>query len=265
MTKAALNASPAPIVSTTCTCCVGNVEIVAAGVGFRAGGTGEGLAAELRHGQSVHIGPQQQSFPAGTNLGGDTVSALLGVKAGFEISRQEKQIRKYAGEIEQMDDRIRSLTSSRDSLEKFAREHFHFAERKGTYVILKMDVDYRPAPLERKQVFGVTFEQGRNEIDLNDASLFAQIPTENKTFTEAALRDLKIALITLKYTQSNSVCYAKDGVGAACTAVLNNDSYRQILIAFLGGKACKPCVGLIGRIRHLCGTGLAIGLVGLAV
>lgn len=85
------------------------------------------------------------------------------------------------------------------------------AKRKGTYVILKMDVDYRPAPLERKQVFGVTFEQGRNEIDLNDASLFAQIPTENKTFTEAALRDLKIALITLKYTQSNSVCYAKDG------------------------------------------------------
>ncbi|MGM9688881.1 MAG: phosphoribosylaminoimidazolecarboxamide formyltransferase [Alloprevotella sp.] len=85
------------------------------------------------------------------------------------------------------------------------------AKRKGTYVILKMDVNYRPAPLERKQVFGVTFEQGRNEIDLNDASLFSQIPTENKTFTEAALRDLKIALITLKYTQSNSVCYAKDG------------------------------------------------------
>ena len=85
------------------------------------------------------------------------------------------------------------------------------AKRKGTYVILKMDVNYRPEPLERKQVFGVTFEQGRNEIDLNDASLFSQIPTENKTFTEAALRDLKIALITLKYTQSNSVCYAKDG------------------------------------------------------
>ena len=85
------------------------------------------------------------------------------------------------------------------------------AKRKGTYVILQMDTQYRPAPTERKQVFGVTFEQGRNEIDLNSNNLFDNIPTDNKEFTEQARRDLKIALITLKYTQSNSVCYVKDG------------------------------------------------------
>lgn len=85
------------------------------------------------------------------------------------------------------------------------------SKRKGTYVILKMDVNYRPAPVEHKQVFGVTFEQGRNEVDLTGDDLFENIPTVNKTFTEEAKRDLKIALITLKYTQSNSVCYVKDG------------------------------------------------------
>ena len=84
-------------------------------------------------------------------------------------------------------------------------------KRKGTYNVLKMDVNYRPNPIERKQVFGVTFEQGRNEIDLTGDDLFANIPTQNKTFTEEAKRDLRIALITLKYTQSNSVCYVKDG------------------------------------------------------
>ena len=85
------------------------------------------------------------------------------------------------------------------------------SKRKGTYVILKMDVNYRPAPVEHKQVFGVTFEQGRNEVDLTGDDLFENIPTVNKTFTEEAKRDLKIALITLKYTQSNSVCYVKEG------------------------------------------------------
>jgi len=84
-------------------------------------------------------------------------------------------------------------------------------KRKGTYNVLKIDADYRPNPVERKQVFGVTFEQGRNEIDLTGDDLFANIPTANKTFTDEAKRDLKIALITLKYTQSNSVCYVKDG------------------------------------------------------
>ena len=84
-------------------------------------------------------------------------------------------------------------------------------KRKGTYNVLKIDRDYRPAAVERKQVFGVTFEQGRNEIDLSSDALFENIPTENKTFTDEARCDLKIALITLKYTQSNSVCYVKDG------------------------------------------------------
>lgn len=85
------------------------------------------------------------------------------------------------------------------------------AKRKGTYVILQIDPAYRPAPIEHKQVFGVTFEQGRNEIDLTGDNLFENIPTQNQEFTEEAKRDLKIALITLKYTQSNSVCYVKDG------------------------------------------------------
>ena len=84
-------------------------------------------------------------------------------------------------------------------------------KRKGTYNVIKIDPDYVPEPVERKQVFGVTFEQGRNEIDLSDPSLFENIPTLAKDFTPEARRDLLIALITLKYTQSNSVCYAKDG------------------------------------------------------
>lgn len=84
-------------------------------------------------------------------------------------------------------------------------------KRKGTYNVIKIDPDYVPEPIERKQVFGITFEQGRNEIRLDDPALFENIPTQNKTFTEEAKRDLIIALITLKYTQSNSVCYVKDG------------------------------------------------------
>ena len=85
------------------------------------------------------------------------------------------------------------------------------AKRKGTYCVIKIDPDYVPEPVERKQVFGVTFEQGRNNVDLSDPKLFEDVPTKNKTFTPEAIRDLKIALITLKYTQSNSVCYTKDG------------------------------------------------------
>lgn len=84
-------------------------------------------------------------------------------------------------------------------------------KRKGTYNVIKIDPDYIPAPIERKQVFGVTFEQGRKEVKLDDPSLFENIPTQSKTFTDEAKRDLIIALITLKYTQSNSVCYVKDG------------------------------------------------------
>ena len=84
-------------------------------------------------------------------------------------------------------------------------------KRKGTYNVIQIDPNYRPAPIERKDVFGITFEQGRNEIKLNGPELFENIPTQNKEFPEAARRDLMIALITLKYTQSNSVCYVKDG------------------------------------------------------
>ena len=85
------------------------------------------------------------------------------------------------------------------------------AKRKGTYNVIKIDPNYVPDPIERKQVFGVTCEQGRDEIRLDDPSLFDNIPTANKTFSDDAKRDLIISLITLKYTQSNSVCYVKDG------------------------------------------------------
>lgn len=84
-------------------------------------------------------------------------------------------------------------------------------KRKGTYNVIKIDPEYKPEPIERKQVFGITFEQGRNEIDLTGDNIFDNIPTQNKDFPENAKRDLKIALIALKYTQSNSVCYVKDG------------------------------------------------------
>lgn len=84
-------------------------------------------------------------------------------------------------------------------------------KRKGTYNVIQIDPTYVPAPIEHKQVFGITFEQGRNEVNLTDDVLFADVPTRNKTFTPEAKRDLIIALITLKYTQSNSVCYVKDG------------------------------------------------------
>ena len=84
-------------------------------------------------------------------------------------------------------------------------------KRKGTYNVIQIDPDYTPAPIEHKQVFGITFEQGRNEVKLDNPSLFDNIPTKNKIFPDEAKRDLIIALITLKYTQSNSVCYVKDG------------------------------------------------------
>lgn len=84
------------------------------------------------------------------------------------------------------------------------------AKRKGTYNIIRIDAGYTPAPVETKDVFGVTFEQGRNNIEINEAML-ENIITESRELPESAKRDLLIALITLKYTQSNSVCYAKDG------------------------------------------------------
>ena len=83
-------------------------------------------------------------------------------------------------------------------------------KRNGTYLVLQMDKAYEPAELEQKEVFGITFEQKRNTVKLDEECL-KDIPTQNKVIDEAAKRDLLIALITLKYTQSNSVCYAKDG------------------------------------------------------
>lgn len=84
------------------------------------------------------------------------------------------------------------------------------AKKKGGYNVIQIDADYVPAELERKQVYGITFEQGRNELNI-DADLLSNIVTKNKDIPEAALIDIKIALITLKYTQSNSVCYVKGG------------------------------------------------------
>ena len=83
-------------------------------------------------------------------------------------------------------------------------------KKKGNYNIIQMDENYVPEPLERKQVFGVTFEQGRQELPIDD-ELISNIVTKNKELSEEARMDLKVALITLKYTQSNSVCYVKDG------------------------------------------------------
>ena len=83
-------------------------------------------------------------------------------------------------------------------------------KKKGAYNVIRIDADYVPAQLEKKQVYGITFEQGRNELDVN-AGLLDNIVTVNKEIPESALIDMKISLIVLKYTQSNSVCYVKDG------------------------------------------------------
>ena len=84
------------------------------------------------------------------------------------------------------------------------------AKKKGAYNIIQIDESYVPAPVEKKQVYGITFEQGRNELAIDDA-LLGNIVTKNKEIPAQSLMDMKIALITLKYTQSNSVCYVKDG------------------------------------------------------
>ena len=84
-------------------------------------------------------------------------------------------------------------------------------KKKGNYNIIQIDPEYVPNPVEKKQVFGVTFQQTRNNILFEDDSIFANIPTKNKELPEEARQNLKVALITLKYTQSNSVCYVKDG------------------------------------------------------
>lgn len=112
------------------------------------------------------------------------------------------------------------------------------AKKKGNYNIIQIDESYVPAELERKQVYGITFEQGRNELDIN-GDLLSNIVTENKNIPEAALIDMKISLITLKYTQSNSVCFVKDGqaigIGAGqqsrvhCTRLAGNKADNWFL------------------------------------
>lgn len=85
------------------------------------------------------------------------------------------------------------------------------SKKKGNYNIVAIDPNYKPDPIERKQVYGITFEQGRNELVINAETMLNNIVTENKTMTDAQKRDLVISLITLKYTQSNSVCYVQNG------------------------------------------------------
>ena len=107
------------------------------------------------------------------------------------------------------------------------------AKRKGTYNVIKIDPDYVPTEQEKKQVFGVTFEQGRNNFKI-DNELLTDIVTDNKEMPEDAKRDLIIALITLKYTQSNSVCYAKDGQAIGVGA---GQQSRIHCTRLAGGKA----------------------------
>ncbi len=106
-------------------------------------------------------------------------------------------------------------------------------KRKGSYNIVEIDPDYVPAPVERKQVYGITFEQGRNNFEISEA-LLQNIVTENKSLPESAARDLIISLITLKYTQSNSVCYAYGGQAIGVGA---GQQSRIHCTRLAGGKA----------------------------
>ncbi len=107
------------------------------------------------------------------------------------------------------------------------------SKKKGGYNIVKIDENFVPAPIERKQVYGITFEQGRNNFEIN-RELLSNIVTENKEFPESAKRDLIIALITLKYTQSNSVCFAVDGQAIGVGA---GQQSRVHCTRLAGGKA----------------------------
>ena len=107
------------------------------------------------------------------------------------------------------------------------------AKKKGNYNVIQIDPDYVPAPIEHKQVFGVTFEQGRNELKIDD-DFFSNIVTENKKMTEQAKIDLAISMITLKYTQSNSVCFVKDGQAIGIGA---GQQSRIHCTRLAGGKA----------------------------
>ena len=105
-------------------------------------------------------------------------------------------------------------------------------KKKGNYNVIQIDENFVPAPLEHKEVFGVTFEQGRQELEIDDAML-SNIVTENKELTEEAKRDMKISLIILKYTQSNSVCFVKDGQ----LSVLVQDSSHVYIVQDLQDRS----------------------------
>lgn len=107
------------------------------------------------------------------------------------------------------------------------------SKRKGSYNIVKIDPDYTPEPIERKQVFGITFEQGRNNFEIN-RELLSNVVTKNKNIPDDAIRDLIISLITLKYTQSNSVCFAYDGQAIGVGA---GQQSRIHCTRLAGGKA----------------------------
>ena len=127
------------------------------------------------------------------------------------------------------------------------------AKKKGNYNVIQIDPDYVPAPIEHKQVFGVTFEQGRNELKIDD-DFFSNIVTENKELTEQAKIDLAISMITLKYTQSNSVCFVKDGqaigIGAGQQSRVHCD--RSLYGRRLHGRACRRCMA--GNLQRETGS-----------
>ncbi len=123
------------------------------------------------------------------------------------------------------------------------------SKRKGGYNVVRIDPDYVPAELERKMCYGVTFEQGRNALEIDEA-MISNVVTANKTLTEAQKRDLLVALITLKYTQSNSVCYVKDGQAIGVGAGQNTAAtpiapvwraIRRITGTCASMKRCFPC------------------------
>ena len=118
------------------------------------------------------------------------------------------------------------------------------SKKKGNYNIIEIDPDYVPEPMERKQVFGITFEQGRNELKI-DEDLLANVVTKNKEMPEQAKIDLMIALITLKYTQSNSVCYAKGGqaIGIGAGQQSRDPLYQT-------GRHRKRTTGSYARLRR---------------
>jgi len=120
-------------------------------------------------------------------------------------------------------------------------------KRKGNYNIIKIDPAYVPAEIERKQVFGITFEQGRQALEINN-DMISNVVTKNKTLTDAQKRDLLVALITLKYTQSNSVCYVKDGQAIGVGA---GQQSRIHCTRLAGGKADNWHLRQHGKVLNL--------------